>query len=477
MVINLDITNNFLNKHENSAELFQILKSTINTSKDGIYVCDKEGKTLIVNDALIEMTNIDKNIFYKYELHDLITKNILPNSCAYQTLKTKEKSNMIIDYYGGKKAVLTSTPVFNQTNDIICVVSNVRDITELNNLKYKLEETNKLNIEYLNLLYKNNQLQNDFDSEIVYRSNIMMKIISLAFKFSQIDSPILILGESGVGKDVLAKYIHKKSNRTGDFIRINCGALPENLIESELFGYEKGAFTGANEAKQGLFELANQGTIFLDEIGDMPYELQVKLLHVVENKEVRRLGSENTIKVDIRIIAATNRDLLTMIKDKKFRNDLYYRLNILSITIPPLRKRKEDIAILIFHFLNQLNEKHNMKKEITPEVLDYLLFYNWPGNIRELNNVIERMFHMSFEDVMGLKLLSNIIHKHNNINQADLAIDNSVDFTIPLESAINQFEKKHIKKVLKNNLTLKENSELLGISVSTLIRRMRKHGI
>lgn len=355
----MNISTHLLYDEKNASELIKLFDSIINMSEDGLYVCDKEGKTILVNDALIEITKISKEEFYSHRLDELIQKEILPSSCAYQTLRTKRKHNMMIDYYNGKKAILTSTPVFDDNQEIVCVVSNVRDITKLKNLQEQLEESNRKNIAYQELLFVNEHLLNDV--AFIYRSKKMEYIVSLASKFAENDSPILLLGESGVGKDVLAEYIHKKSKRPGKFVRINCGAIPTQLLESELFGYEKGAFTGANATKIGLFELSHKGTIFLDEIGDMPYELQVKLLNVLQNREIRRIGGTKPLNVDMRVIAATNLDLSEMVEKKQFRKDLYYRLNVLSLTIPPLRERPEDITALTIHFLNNLNKKYKEK--------------------------------------------------------------------------------------------------------------------
>lgn len=224
-------------------------------------------------------------------------------------------------------------------------------------------------------------------------SRAMREVLLKAYKVAQTDTTVLLMGDTGTGKDVLARYIHRHSKRSrAPFITINCAALPEHLVESELFGYEKGAFTGAKpEGKEGLFECAHQGTLFLDEIGELPLYLQGKLLRVIETGEVRRIGSNRARQVDARIIAATNKDLEAMVQQGTFRDDLYYRLSVLPLKLPPLRERPEDIVALAFNFLQEFNKRYGTSFELDYRVLESLLAYDWPGNVRELRNAIERM--------------------------------------------------------------------------------------
>lgn len=481
-----------LNKRMNSKNVQKLFELIISTSQDGLYVCDREGNTLLVNEALLEITNIDKETFYSYNLEELIRLKILPKSCAYKTLQTQKKENMIIDYYHGKKAVLTSTPVFDQEGKIFCVVSNVRDITELNNLHKQLEQSNRLKTEYEEILFDHHRLLQTFDSSLIYKSSEMEDIVSLANKLASTDSPILLLGESGSGKDVLARYIHQKSKRKGKFIKVNCAAIPGDLFESELFGYEKGAFTGANTIKQGLFELANHGTIYLDEIGDMPLKLQVKILNIIEEKKVRRISGKYDFPVNTRIIAATNVDLERMVEEKKFRKDLYFRLNVLPITLPPLRERKSDIPILTFYFLHKLNKKYNENKRIDPNVIDQFLTYDWPGNVRELSNIVERMFHMSDTDLIDETVIPESIREFFRLNlfKQNISLSEQIsssshwinrvqetNYVLPLKQAISTFEKQYLVNVINKYDTLQETANALQISLSTLMRKKRKYNI
>jgi len=456
-------------------ELVYLLTSIFDTSHDGLYVCDKNGFTLLYNEAFLNISGLSMDLMNTYSTIELHKMNVVPVSCAGIALETKRSHTTIIDYYKGRKALVTATPFFDQNKEILFVVSNVRDITELNHLQKELKKTRKLNISFKNeLRHIRSQLENK--QQLIYESKHMREIISLASRIAKNDSAILLLGESGVGKDVLAEFIHRESNRKGKFVKINCGAIPEHLLESELFGYEKGAFTGANTRKEGLFELANEGTLFLDEIGDLPYPLQVKLLNVLQDSKIRRLGGTETLDVNVRIIAATNCDLEQLVNKKKFRLDLYYRLNVLSITIPPLRERREDIPAFLFSYLDKMNNKYKKEKKIDNCVLEKLIEYEWPGNIRELKNIIERMFHMSEDDIISIDDLPLSI-RQSPVAQIKNNVIAEYNKTIPLKQAIAEFEKGYISHLLSQTNTMQECANLLGVNISTLVRKKRKLGI
>ena len=339
-------------KKKSTNEAISLLTNVFNTSHDGLFVCDHNGNPLLYNEALLHTTGLSADFFDSNlaGIFDALSMKAVPYISAAVAIETKQASTLMIDYPNGKKAIVTATPFFNENKEISFIVSNLRDITEINLIQSELEKTRKMNQVYQNTLEK---LQDELGTErnFVYESKQMDQAFSLAKRFAENDLPILLLGESGVGKDVLANYIHENSNRKGSFIKINCGAIPDHLLESELFGYEKGAFTGAGNSKKGLIELAHGGTLFLDEIGDLPFALQVKLLNVLQDYKIRRLGGTEMKEVNVRIITATNMDVESLVEQKRFRLDLYYRLNVLSITIPPLRDRKTDIPGLIFYFL------------------------------------------------------------------------------------------------------------------------------
>jgi transcriptional regulator with PAS, ATPase and Fis domain len=300
----------------------------------------------------------------------------------------------------------------------------------------------------------------------------MLEILHLARKVSKIDSTILLLGESGVGKEEIAKFIHKNSLRHDKpFIKINCSAIPDNLIESELFGYEKGAFTGANNnGKKGLFEVANTGTIFLDEIGELSLDIQVKLLRVLQEQEITKVGGLTPIKIDVRVISATNKDLKTMVTEKRFREDLFYRLNVVPISIPPLRERKEDIFPLVSHFINRINKKYTWNKSFSRDALDAFYAYSWPGNVRELSNIVERAAVMSSDPLITCDNLPSIIASLNTI--MPIRFDSEI---MPLDSAIGIVEKDLIDKAYDKFGNVRDAAKALKIAPSTFVRKRKKY--
>jgi len=303
----------------------------------------------------------------------------------------------------------------------------------------------------------------------------MHQVFELAIKVAKVDSNVLITGESGVGKEVITKIINQAGPRAQKpFLQINCGAIPENLLESELFGYAGGAFTGAKKnGKMGYFELSQGGTLLLDEIGELPLSLQVKLLRAIQERKIFRIGGTIPYKFDVRIIFATNRNLEEMVQSGLFRADLYYRLNVVPINIPPLRNRTEDIIPLTFHFLKLLNSKYKTNKRFEPEVLLAFERYKWPGNVRELENVIERMVIFSDEEIIGLQHLP-----FNSVNSEDsngLTIE--VLKPVPLQTASEILEKKLVAKALQLSGSTRKAAKILGVTHPTVIRKAQKYNL
>ena len=304
--------------------------------------------------------------------------------------------------------------------------------------------------------------------KIILKSESMKQVVKLAIKVARVDSSVLITGETGVGKEVLARVVHKHSCRVnGPFIKLNCGAIQAELVESELFGYEAGAFTGARrEGKLGLIQLADGGTLFLDEIGDLPLNLQVKFLRVLQEREIQRVGGVETKEVDFRLIAATNKSLQDLVKQKKFREDLFYRLDVVPMTIPPLRERKEDILPLALFFLNKFGQRYGLSMRISPEVIEVLLNNDWPGNVRELENTIERLLVTSDTDVAT----DHLINKSSNSKDYGKS-------RLNLREILDQTEKHFILQAFEQCKTTREMAEVLGISQSTVVKKMRKYDI
>lgn len=350
------------------------------------------------------------------------------------------------------------------------MVINFRDITELNRLQYELEHVRGLSERYSSELA---QIRKQVTEEagIVAHSPEMKKVVELALHVAQVDSTVLIQGESGVGKELIAKIIHSHSSRSlGPFIKVNCSAIPETLFESELFGYEPGAFTGASrQGKAGLFELAHQGTLFLDEVGDLPPSIQGKFLRALQEQEVTRVGGTKTRKVNVRILAATNQDLKTLVKEKRFRDDLYFRLNVVPLEIPPLRKRQEDIIPLIFFYREKFARKYSLKKEFSPEVIKIFTEYFWPGNVRELANIVERLLVTSVNPVITVADLPEEMRWVKGAQETVI-----VKGITSLRQATTEVERQLLEKALAIYGNTYKAAEALGVDQSTVVRKLQK---
>ena len=312
-------------------------------------------------------------------------------------------------------------------------------------------------------------------AEYIFKDPISINLFNLIIKVAKVDSTVLITGETGVGKEVIANMIHKTSLRSEQqFVRINCTTLPDHLLESELFGYERGAFTGAlKEGKPGLIEIADQGTILLDEIADLPFIIQGKLLRFLQEQEIYKLGSIKPLKLNVRVIAATNRDLQEMVLGGKFRKDLFYRLSVIPISVPPLRERPLDIEPLIDHFLTKYNSKYWLAKKLAPEIRKMLIEYSWPGNVRELGNLMERLIVTTDGDLINFVDLPKVYQENLNKNyDNNLNIDSEI---IELREARNLFEKNYILKALKKYKSIRRTAKVLGVDHSTIVRKLKQY--
>jgi transcriptional regulator with PAS, ATPase and Fis domain len=304
---------------------------------------------------------------------------------------------------------------------------------------------------------------------------VMEKIMSICQRVAGTDSTVLIAGESGTGKELIARFVHGNSRRASNpFIAVNCGAIPSDLLESEMFGHERGAFTGAVGSRMGLFQLANGGTIFLDEIGEMTPALQVKLLRVLQEREIRPVGADRTIKVDVRVIAASNRDLGAEVEKGRFREDLFYRLQVIPITIPPLRERRSDIPALVMHFLDKHNQQRGGKPcEIAPDAMVHLWEYDWPGNVRELENLIERMVILTEDGVIRVESLPPNIRSF--ISDKKIPRPTLTEDGIDLNQAVEEFEYRLIDEALRRTKGNKQAAaRLLGLKRTTLVAKLRR---
>ncbi len=316
--------------------------------------------------------------------------------------------------------------------------------------------------------------------QLVGASEPIQQVMEFVRKVADSDSTVMIQGESGTGKELVARMLHFNSLRKDrPLVPVNCGAIPENLLESELFGHEKGAFTGATHARMGRFELANGGTIFLDEIGEMSLPLQVKLLRVLQEREFERVGGNRTIHVDVRIVAATNQDVETLVEEKRFRKDLFYRLNVIPIVIPPLRERRSDIPLLIDHFLARFNQaKHTEIAGLVPDALHLLTEYDWPGNIRELENMIERLVVLKKSGVLSIEDLPEKICRRSSVPELKEQFIRFNEDGINLSREVEQYEKHLIMEALrKANGVTSRAAQLLHLNRTTLVEKLKRKGV
>lgn len=442
---------------KNVKRINEELNTVIEHSADGFIVTDEEGNIIKANRSSCDIMGISDRNIIGLHVNQMVEYGYTTESVIMKVLKSKEQISLAKKLNNGKDVLSTGTPIFDENGNIYRVISNLRDLTELNKLSFELNKA-KLELEQYRM--------ENLSENIIYRSIEMRRNVEKAIKVAKFDSTVMLLGESGVGKEVLAKLIYSSSKRSQEpFVKINCATIPYNLFESELFGYEGGTFTGGSkEGRLGLLELANNGTAFLDEIGEMPLDLQVKLLRVLQEREIIRVGGRKQIKLDIRIIAATNRDLEDMVKKGKFREDLYWRLNVVSIQIPPLRKRKEDITVLIYHFMQNFNQKHNTNKTITAAVIARMVEYNWPGNVREIENTIERMFVLSTGSIIDIDSLwfdsdENKIEKWATLNYWEV---------------MNETEKRLIMQVYNDCKSTRKAAKILGIHQSTIVGKLKK---
>jgi PAS domain S-box-containing protein len=459
---------------ESVRQLNAELDAIIESSFDGLVVTDAQGTIVRVNRAHERITGLPMEAVLERKLADLIAEGIMERSATLEALEKGETVTAVQEFGNGRVALVTGNPVFDGEGRVFRVVTNVRDITDLNLLQQQLEQASGLSRHYETELQ---QMRIRYaDDRLVISSPKMRDLMQVVMRAAQVDSTILIQGESGVGKELIAETIHAHSpRRKGPFIRVNCGAIPANLLESELFGYEDGAFTGARkEGKAGLFELASQGTLFLDEIGELPLGLQVKLLRVLQEKEFTRVGGVRPVRVDLRIVAGTNRDLEQMVKDRAFREDLFYRLHVVPIQVPPLRERREEIPSLVAHFLNKFNQQYGMRKHVAPEVLDVLLEHRWPGNVRELENLVERLVVTTPHDIIRREDLpaSLAAHSRQGLSPLDGRLGSE-----PLKLTMERVERQILERAFARCKTTRGVARELGVNQSTVVRKAAKYHI
>ncbi len=454
-------------------QLNEEMNVIINSSYDGLWICDHEGKVVRVNSASEKMSGVKQADVLGKRMEDLVRDGIFDKSATLEVLKHRTAVTLIQKLQDGRHVLVTGNPVVDADGNIRLVVVNARDISELNRLQAELEQSRQLNYQYSSEL-KHLHRYHHLHTKIIFRSNSMKRVFETAMRVARVDSNILISGESGVGKGLFAELIHQASGRAkASLVHINCGAIPESLIEAELFGYEKGAFTGARtDGKPGYFEMAEGGTLLLDEIGELPLGVQVKLLQFLEKNRIMRIGGTRTRKINTRIIAVTNRELESMVREGTFREDLFFRLNVVPIKIPPLRHRREDIPPLVHFFLKQFNEKCKTCKVLTPAALDVLLSYPFPGNVRELANLIEQLVVLTPHDQIGPADLPAAVR----LPESEACLLERQD-EWELSKIVRDVEKRIILQALKQCGSQRKAARLLNIDHSTLSRKIRRYGI
>lgn len=434
--------------------------------KEGICAINSQGIVVLWNKFMEERYGIKSD-----EIIGSHIEKYLKETISSKVLHSRTRENGIYkcekqEVYG----LVDANPIYIDSK-FVGVVCTELDITEAKKLSNKLEKVED-RLKYLQDEVKN--LSNKSFDSILGKSYKLERAKDLAKRVAKSTSSIFIYGESGTGKEVFARAIHDYSERKGQFIAVNCSAIPSELFESEFFGYESGSFTGANKkGKMGIFELAKEGTVFLDEIADLPISMQAKLLRVLQERELRRVGGEKTIKIDTRIISATNKDLLQLIKEDKFREDLYYRLNVVEIDLPPLRERKEDIVVLIHKFIKEIGEQNNKEDlDISKEALNILQRYEWKGNIRELKNTIENLVVLSRGNIIEKEDIPTYILESNIENNLD------EDYPLDLNKAITQLEVNTIKKALDiSNGNKSKAAKVLNIPRTTLYYKLEQYQI
>lgn len=466
----------------NTKNIYEIFKLIVESSYDGIYVTDGKANTIFVNKSYENITEIPRTKLIGTNMETLVKEGIFNESGSLKAISERKEVTINQKLKSGKNIFVTSTPIFDKNNNIVYVMTNVRDMRKLEKLEKELTEAKQLTKRYEEEI-ENIKKHKIYTENFMTNNLKMKKILDLISSAAKFESSILLQGETGTGKTYLARMIHELSSRSNNkFFEINCSSLPESLVETELFGYEKGAFTGAlSSGKKGIFELANNSTLFLDEISDLSLEIQAKLLKILETGKFLRIGGEKFVNTNIRLISASNTNILDLVKSGKFRKDLYYRINVIQTEIPPLRERKEDLLALLAKFLKYFNDKYNLKKNLSQEVIEILYNYDWPGNIRELRNLIEYLIIVSKSDRINPKdlpinIVGELIEKTSSENIENLCkCCMQLYSKMPLKEATEKFQREIIEILLKDGNNKLKIAKMLEVNPSTISRKFTKN--
>jgi len=451
-------------------DLSHELSAIVDSCYEGLWICDGDANVIRLNPASLRINNVTVEQVIGRNMAELVEKGIIDRSATLEVIEKREPVKFLRKTNEGLRVLTVATPIYDEQGKIDMIVVSERDLSEIDEIQHRLEEQSAINDQFQSQILEMQQAEMA-STKVIARSPAMVKALNQAFKVSQVDSSVLILGESGTGKGLFADLIHMRSRRAEKpLIKINCGAIPESLIESELFGHEKGAFTGAHAAKPGYIELADGGVLFLDEIAELPLSSQVKLLRFLEDGKVTRLGGTKDKQVDVRIIAATHGNLEEMVDHKKFRLDLYYRLNVIPLRIPPLRDRKDCIVPLVQHYITYFNQRNELNRRVSRAAMDALFAYEWPGNVRQLMNVCERVLVMADGDVIGFQDLPQ------NIIGGGSRVDSPTE-RLTLQQAVERVECSLLLEAMEEYGNQYDTAELLGVSQSTIARKLKRYGL
>jgi PAS domain S-box-containing protein len=481
------------NKNEyKNATLRNYFDDILDLVSEGIYITDRQGLTLRVNRMYERMTGLKKSVLEGRNVETLKDSGIFDTILNPSIVETKKPDTKIQTDRRGKKLVLSGYPILAENGEVALVVTFVRDTSLMAQLREQIVNQRKLlekyrtNVQYINF-------DSDQKRPLIAKSPAMSKLIRNIENLAGTDATILLQGETGVGKDIFARRIHRKSTRSDKpFVKVDCPTIPESLFESELFGYEPGAFSGAHaKGKLGFLEMADKGTLFLDEIGELPIPMQAKLLRVLQDREIIRVGSTKTRKVDVRVVSATNRDLEEEVKQGRFRGDLFYRLRVIVVKIPPLRERHEDILPLAEHFMEKFTHKYKKLIQFSPDILPAFHAYHWPGNVREMENLIQSLVITNRSRIIEASALPSALVPQSkdacqqDVEPAESAPDpmeevlelaglmEEIDSgTKSLKSIMNEIERRIITYALPRHDSYTKLAERFKVNRSTLFRKL-----
>ena len=455
-------------------ELILERDAIIDSISEGVWVCDADGVVIRVNPVSARLSGAEVSEYLGKNMAELEENGFFKDCATLEAIKSKTTVTRMVELKKtGIKVISTVKPILDNQGNLVMTVGTERDITKLESLHQFLEEQTLIQTNYHSKIKELQQLH-DISQTYIAKSKSMFQVLNYAIKVSSIDSIVLIHGESGVGKSAIVELIHKHSSRMkSQLLGVNCATIPESLIESELFGYEKGAFTGAKDSgKLGLIEMANGGTLFLDEIAELSIKSQSKLLKFLDEGAIFRIGGTIKRSVDVRIITATNCDLEKLIKEGKFRQDLYYRLNVISIHIPPLRERNDCVLELLRHYMAHFTTKMNIKRVLAPKTLEMLLAYSYPGNIRELINICEKIVVLTDREyVIPSDLPRQIFIKENNPNTEQVSLTDGETLT----ELIERVERAALVNARKQHGSHQKMAKALGVTQPTITRKMKKY--